>query len=146
MNDRFKFRAWHKEKQEMHNIEGLYAYDSEYTEGGEVFFEEDSSPKNSYYFPEEVEVMQCTGKKDTNGKLIYEDDIVELKAKNGMIFQYVVKFKDYCFILEYINGKLKGTKARNFAKQYAQPQRMYEYGYMVIGNIYENKELLNENS
>lgn len=84
----------------------------------------------------------CTGKKDKNGTLIYEGDIVRLKAKNGMNFDYAVKYKNYCFILEYINGKLKGTKARDFAKQYAQPQRMYEHGYMVIGNIYENKELL----
>lgn len=133
MNDRFKFRVWKKAENKM--VEGV-------TYLNPLLLDEEIAPDEAKNYI----IMQSTGKKDTNGKLIYENDIVELKAKNGITFQYVVKFKDYCFILEYINGKLKGTKARNFAKQYAQPQRMYEYGYMVIGNIYQNKELLNENS
>lgn len=144
MNNRLKFRVWFApDWQEPEMIyEAEHTYDNRCRNKGSFHHES---------FGEILEdkdciVMQSTGKKDTNGKLIYEDDILELKAKNGMTFQYAVKFKDYCFILEYINGKLKGTKARNFAKQYAQPQRMYEHGYMVIGNIYQNKELLNENS
>ena len=132
MSDRFKFRGIHPVLAELQEINFIdFIHNTVDFGDGDIFK------------IEEVNMQQSTGKKDTNGKLIYEDDILELKAKNGMTFQYVVKFKDYCFILEYINGKLKGTKARNFAKQYVQPQRMYEHGYMVIGNIYENKDLLN---
>jgi hypothetical protein len=137
MNDRFKFRAWHKEKQEMHNIEGLYAYDSEYTEGGEVFFEEDSSPKNSYYFPEEVELMQSTGLKDKNGKLIYEGDILGGIYENLDIFycpqcmQFELHAKGYgCMCC---NGDIHWCEV-------VEDNNKLE----VIGNIYENKELLNE--
>lgn len=123
-NDRFRFRVWDDIHREMSCAES-----------------DDVNPFNISDYPQN-NIMQCTGLKDKNGKLIYEGDIVRLKAKNGMTFDYAVKYKNYCFILEYINGKLKGTKARNFAKQYAQPKILYEHGYMIIGNIYENPELL----
>jgi len=132
MQDRFKFRAWHKEKQEMHNIEGLYAYDSEYTEGGEVFFKEDSSPKNSYYFPEEVELMQCTGLKDKNGVLIFEGDIVSvLQDENS----YVINYSDDRAMFTIENKAIK--ICCNFDNYWASELE-------VLGNIYHNKELLNE--
>lgn len=130
MNDRFKFRFWDKETQTMQKIPMVEL--------------RHRITLDKIFADDRVIFMQCTGLKDKNDKLIYEGDIVRLKAKNGMNFDYAVKYKNYCFILEYINGKLKGTKARNFAKQYAQPKILYEHGYMVIGNIYENKELLEE--
>jgi uncharacterized phage protein (TIGR01671 family) len=136
MNDRFKFRFWHKPTNKMIDC---YGFNKDFVFGDTL------DGIGTTYNPAKFEdciLMQCTGLKDKNGKLIYEGDIVRLKAKNGMNFDYAVKYKNYCFILEYINGRLKGTKARDFAKQYAQPQKMYEHGYMVIGNIYENKDLL----
>lgn len=89
-------------------------------------------------------VMQCTGKKDKHNKLIYEGDIVRLTGKNKVTFEYVVKYRlsEYRYVLEYTNGKLKGHKARDFSKEYAQVKNLYDGGYEVIGNIYENPELL----
>lgn len=135
MNDRFRYRVYYKPHNKIYNVICLNC-DSQ----NEIIIEYKGS--TSVVEWENCEILQSTGRHDKNGKLIYDGDIVRLKAKNGMTFDYAVKFKNYCFILEYINGRLKGTKARNFAKQYAQPQRMYEHGYMVIGNIYENKDLL----
>lgn len=137
MNDRFRYRVYYKPHNKVYNVICLNCDRQK-----EIIIEYKGSTAVVEW--KNCEILQSTGFHDKNAKLIYDGDIVRLKAKNGMTFDYAVKFKNYCFILEYINGRLKGTKARNFAKQYAQPQRMYEHGYMVIGNVYENKELLDE--
>lgn len=121
MQDRFKFRFWN---------------------GRGIIY--DDLPHLELYNCEDYIWMQCTGKKDKHNKLIYEGDIVRLTAKNKMTFEYVVKYRlsEYRYVLEYANGKLKGHKARDFSKEYAQVKNLYEGGYEVIGNIYENEELL----
>lgn len=73
-------------------------------------------------------LMQCTGLKDNNGKLIYEGDIV----KDLIIpeISYIVKWSNGGF---YFVSTLSGL----FLKFNDTQQK-------VIGNIYENSELLNE--
>ena len=73
-------------------------------------------------------LMQCTGLKDNNGKLIYEGDIV----KDLIIpeISYIVKWSNGGF---YFVSTLSGS----FLKFNDTQQK-------VIGNIYENSELLNE--
>lgn len=134
MNDRFKFRGWHKELKQMSEVESLCPYEDATTKNGEVFLYLNN--KNSYYFPEEVEVMQCTGLKDKNGKLIYEGDIVktEYTTPSGIDMEEIctVNFDRCAF---WIN--------KGYCAYYLDNENCI---YEIIGNIYENKDLLNENS
>ena len=73
-------------------------------------------------------VGQYTGLKDKNGKQIYEGDIVKSNYKAGNL---VVYFVHGCFRLTY-SKKLIGTGLEIFFNEELQ----------IIGNIYENQELL----
>lgn len=73
---------------------------------------------------------QYTGLKDKNGKEIYEGDIVS--AIDFEKTNYKIKFEDGCFI--FTNG-LRGHQLDYSTIQNLQAE--------VIGNIYENPELLN---
>lgn len=66
---------------------------------------------------------EFTGLKDVNGKDIYEGDILYINSlgKNGKVI-----FQSCCFILEYENGE----------------NDLFDSKDEVIGNIYENPELL----
>lgn len=134
MNNRFKFRAWNKEDKKMYAVEGVYAYEDEYTQGGEVFLQ---WFKTSHYFPEQVELMQCTGLKDKNGKLIYEGDIIlQYGNRYKVIFSYedvgscgccVPSFSGCGFVMVSVYG------SRGDLDNYSELE--------VIGNIHtENKD------
>lgn len=108
MQDRFKFRVWLKEliKPRMTYTNGL------------------SINKNQIDDSDNI-VMQCTGLKDKNGKIIYENDIVVEKLTG---------FKDCVKIVDWIEDTMTGFNLNN------------EGEYEVIGNIYENPELLEEHN
>ena len=82
-------------------------------------------------------LMQYTGLKDKNGKEIYEGDVVKVSEEYGghAYSPLVVDFKDSCFVLRRIN----------YMSDY-NPMFKYDFTqvYEIIGNIYENPELLSE--
>ena len=82
--------------------------------------------------PNNFIIQQFTGLKDQNGKEIYEGDILYRPAVR---IKYICEYDvDECaYILTYDNGD-----------DYIYLTDFKEIG--VIGNIYENKELLNENN
>lgn len=71
--------------------------------------------------------MQFTGTLDRNGKEVWEGDLV--KNRHDEVFPVV--FYKYMFCLEI--KKDNGTSWTGFN---------YNYPFEVIGNIYENKELI----
>lgn len=93
------------------------------------FFQDNSNAYDGdvYVTIKPDKILQCTGLKDKNGKLIYESDI--LKDKYGALHP--------------ISWNVKGFyEADTFA--IAGFYKTIQEDMEVIGNIYENKELINE--
>lgn len=82
-------------------------------------------------------LMQYTGLKDKNGKEIYEGDIITF----GKYIKYRVIFEDSCFYLYHHEG-LKDWDGTDY--RWGPLYRIKELSFDVelIGNIYENPELL----
>lgn len=72
-------------------------------------------------------ICQCTGLKDKNGNLIWENDIVKI---NNSKANTVVAFRDFEIICTIPNEK------------YYKHRLEYDTEYEVIGNIFDNPELL----
>lgn len=81
-------------------------------------------------------IEQCTGLKDKNGNLIYENDIVKRHSK------YSEEEKDVVLQVEWNckGGRYITTDKKHDTWFFS----MFEYEYEVIGNIHENPELLED--
>lgn len=82
-------------------------------------------------------VGQYTGLKDKNGKKIFEGDLISTDLDRNYI---IVEFKNGCFMLNCEDGGRQYYDI--FYSTFEDAQReTCEYGE-VIGNIYDNQELL----
>jgi uncharacterized phage protein (TIGR01671 family) len=137
-----KFRAWDKENKEMCIINDLvFMFESENGVMASVIDTGASEP-NEYtrmIMPEHLELMQFTGLLDKDGREIYEGDILvfgktEVHKGNGN------------FLVQWDNEWAQLTVERFPKEKFMTPdlrQKNCEH-YEVIGNIYENPELLTQ--
>lgn len=72
-------------------------------------------------------ICQCTGLKDKNGNLIWENDVVKI---NNSKVNTLITFRDFEIICTIPNEK------------YYKHRLEYDNEYEVIGNIFDNPELL----
>jgi uncharacterized phage protein (TIGR01671 family) len=131
MNREIKFRAWHKDLKKMFKIGQITLEEGTWNfEPNDRGFIGMSIP----YQPSFV-LMQYTGLHDKNGKEIYDGDIVYCQTKYGKA-KAIIKFIDGKFVA-YWNSALTHPENGHHIACYEINKR-----FEVIGNIYDNPELL----
>lgn len=92
--------------------------------------------------PDKYVLMQSTGLKDKNGIEIFEGDIVLASVQNG--FDYLDN--KVCIVKNSIDysGLVCATVDEDLEYRIFNTELFEEYTYEVIGNIYQNSELLEE--
>lgn len=125
-----KFRAWHKTWEEMGKVKRIRFDD----EGNitTIFVRGKTSGSNAYF--KDVELMQSTGLKDKNGKEVFVGDII--KCTRGCPHEVYLE-KEYGGT--YIGG-MPAIYLKGLLSGYAWTE-----DEEIIGNIYENPELLEVN-
>lgn len=126
MNDRFKFCAWNIKKKSMIQDIGVLSSNAFCS-----FMEDPNGAGNSVNPREENYIlMQCTSLKDKNGKLIYEGDIVKRK-----------KYSEY--EIEAVEWSEIGYDCCEAGSGFVFSCFSFDSeDFEIIGNIYENPELL----
>lgn len=163
MNNRFKFRVWSK-------LSNIMSYEVCFGN----FFQHSKTEKKAFDWIsvsygdnfisyrgdalKELVLMQSTGLKDKNGKLIYENDIVKItketwkKDKYHLIYLVCWDRTQWQLGL-FKNQRPKAQSNRRSDRQMGLNSIVSFYDYTpkknfceceVIGNIYENPELLKE--
>ena len=123
-----KYRAWHHELGRMMPIETMFFFANELEElqlNDSVM--NDSIPTS----PDEIELMQSTSLFDNNGKEVFVGDII--KCTRGCLHEvYIEKAYGGTYI-----GGMPAIYLKGIREGYA-----WTGDEVIIGNIYENPELL----
>lgn len=124
MTDRFKFRVWDKLDEEYYDEN---CFQMQIESSGDLFIiGVGNDGEDCFWETDNTVIEQCTGLKDKNGKLIYENDLIKIDSDVA-----VIKWSDYYarFMLESQEDNF------DFETTYAEECE-------VIGNIHENADLL----
>lgn len=156
MQDRFKFRIYCKSENKMMLFNNPTLVDGDILQGGLLFKNYDHKIKNVHEVkPEDLILMQCTGLKDKNGNLIFEGDIIKfIKTQPSQVIEIC-----NCGVFFVKRGAFyRCIPLNKLPKNITQHSIDYTSGRFgvdmctgfhflsgeVIGNIYQNPELLEE--
>lgn len=116
-----KFRAWHKEKKIMGEVLGIDILHKE------IFFSNEDVDCYEHTDFKNIELIQYTGLKDMMEKEIYEGDIL-----------FEILGEEY-FKVIFENGSYRAEN-----EEYSLDLSEYAHFCEIVGNVYENLELIKE--
>ena len=131
-----KFRAWHNELGRMMSISDMwFNVDSL----GEIGLND--AVMNDYITvsPDEIKLMQSTGLKDKNGKEIFEGDIIT----NGPDVMCMKRHNTLGFYVEQ-KGEVQLVADGMDLEEFEEDAKEIADSIEILGNIYENPELLED--
>lgn len=122
-----KFRAWTARGEKMIDLKAitpLALSDGMLRQGDGLFIP----------FREDIILMQYTGRKDKNGVEVYESDIILIHWSTGTDVPEIVSYDDKYAYWKYGNNPIC---------ELIPDSTCDGYKFEVIGNIYQNSELIN---
>lgn len=129
-----KYRAWLKQ----YNVMVDDVSDLTFFEGNLKFIGRRTVGGVSFqYSIEEIELMQSTGLFDKNGKEVFEGDILEVTDKHSWLEVVSYSQEKAMFVTEEINREFKVPESPLYDLLDSTFLK-----FKVIGNIYEDPELL----
>ncbi|MFS9334786.1 YopX family protein [Streptococcus peroris] len=124
-----RFRAWDKLDKEIYGVEEINWFNDEFDFIGDgITFKRDA---------DEVELMQSTGLHDKNGKEIFEGDILT----NGIDVMSIKRHDTLGFYIDF-KGKIDFIADGADLEEFEEDAKEIADAIEIIGNIYENPELL----
>lgn len=130
---KLKFRAWYVLAEEMINEILMISFVrkeiiGKFSDGSTSVPLKFEDKRNG----EDVILMQSTGLKDKNGKEIFEGDIVDYKGRKAIVNWH----GSYASFIYRFVDELQERKSE------WKPLYLAYYKFEVVGNVHENKELL----
>lgn len=146
MNREIKFRAWDRKGKKLYPFITIYAQDFGHVQVSE-------SGEDKVLERGEYDLMQFTGLKDKNRKEIYEGDLVKIGYEDAIL---PVEFRAGMFGVEIMEPSTNEDGTEYFERFVGLSDEIVQIKYEpdekfgvkealaieVIGNIYENLELL----
>ena len=125
-----KFRLWNRITSQLHIVDGLYfdAREAEYVDDDNVL---------RFFGFKNIDLMQSTGLKDKNGKEIFEGDILAFKTDDEVINVKIFWDEKHALFMF-------RSEKYNEEEPLAELVEANTYPFEIIGNVYENPELLEE--
>ena len=125
-----KFRLWNRITSQLHIVDGLYfdAREAEYVDDDNVL---------RFVGFKNIVLMQSTGLKDKNGKEIFEGDILAFETDDEVINVKIFWDEKHALFMF-------GSEKYNEEEPLAELLEANTYPFEIIGNVYENPELLEE--
>lgn len=128
MQDRFKYRCWHEPTKTMYEV---FDFNENFIRATPDFV----VPSIRTLKTRDCVLLQCTGLKDKNGKLIYEGDIIKIPNDYDTYGMFAGEKREVYF---YEGGfRLKPKWDKNSRGNWLEDTNDFE----VIGNIYDNSRL-----
>ena len=141
MEDRFKFRVFDYDENKMVYFSSLIGIEKPH-------HDRSSKPNlyNDYVYHKISNYMQSTGLKDINGKLIFEGDILKFYSQSIIDAMAGEPLKERIGVAVWNEEELKFDVSVDNGKNVVPNlcKKTDDNNFEIIGNTYENKELLEE--